>query len=1093
VLAQIILSMSLFHPIAVDEIFSMVRCIYAYRELTSRELELVVDMLAGRFADSRIRELNPRITYDRVKGMIQARKGAAMLLYMSGGVIPDRGFYTLRRVDSGAKIGELDEEFVWERSLGEAFPFGNRAWRITRITPNEVEVLPADSSNTVVPFWRADDIYRPAEYCRRLGEFLEDVEQELAARLGSGNPPEALLQKLQYRYSMTPRAAEELYDYLHRQREHTGCPLPHRRHIVIERFADPVNARDMQQVVLHTMRGGAVNKPFALAIAAAWRLQYGFPLEVFANNDAILCNLPHEFQVDSLLQLVHEERIPQLLRDSIEGGPLFGARFRENAQRSLLLPRRSFTQRTPLWLTRMRSKKLLEAISREEDFPITLETWRECLQSVFDLPALYELLADIRSGEIAVSEVAVSSPSPFVSSIIWRQTNYQIYLDDSAAANLRTAMGDDLLREILESPHLRPEIPAELSAAFQQKLQRIQPGYAPDSAADLIAWVEERLFIPLPEWKALCTAVRTDNPEAGELILSQAAERLVFLSDGVLAQERATFISSALGWDADGDTSAPAEESRETAFRFLSQWLRYYAPLPVSKVAAVLPAPPAFLQIILEDLSAAGAIIIDRFTPGTVEDEVCERENLDRLLRIRRAQSRPDIQPMPASRLQLFLAALQGAVHPGSSPGEMEKRLELLFGYPARAELWESEILPSRLNPYFGAWLDTALRQSELVWFGCGKRMVAFAFESDLELFPVVDNDDTPADASTTSDSAVSRIMRLLSSGRKYTFLDLSSEAGCTTESTAAALWELVWRGLAHNDGMDALRQGIKHKFRPDPVREIADSVIPGAQTDTAGVSGQPGHSGHPGRANPSRPARSRRVGTRGGFNRWQATRPMNGVWSMPSWPDYQPDPLEENDLVKDRIRVLFARYGILCRELLKNEISALQWREIARTLRLMELSGETYGGSFIQGLRGMQFISPAALRVLNSNLPDDAVYWLNATDPASLCGMNFESGKGWLPSRVPSTHLVFHGEQLVIISRRYGRELNISAPSDAPRFQEYLGVFGMLLAREQMPRTRIRVELINNLPANESEYAPQLRAYGFVNDGLSLSLWKRF
>lgn len=1084
VLAQFVLSMALFDPVSVGRLYDTVRCIHAYRDLSRREFDLVVEMLAGRFSDSRLRELHPRINFDRLRGTILARKGAAMLLYMSGGVIPDRGYYTLRDSESGAKLGELDEEFVWERSVGDAFPLGNRAWRITGITPNEVEVVPIDDVNSIIPFWRAEEVSRPAGFSERIGAFLETAESELET--------EDFLRLLEERHSMTARAAKALVDYLSRQRTHTGCPLPHRHHLVVERYADPGGAPEAHQVILHTLWGSAINRPLAYALAAAWKEAFGYSPEVYTNNDAVLFNLPHEFSTDALLELVREDDIPRLLRNSIEGGSLFGARFRENAQRSLLLPRRHFSQRTPLWLNRMRSKKLLETVSTEEEFPVTLETWRECLRYEFDLPGLYRLLGEVRTGEITVSEVFTPSPSPFADSIIWRQTNFQMYEDDSASSSLRTATGDDLIEEILGSQGLRPDIPEDLAESFRRKVQRLETGYSPDSAEELAAWVAERLFIPKDEWAALLAAIRDDSPDRFATITEEAADRLHTIRDGsedvgVVAVERLPFLRVAWGeLDApvNGSADTDSADGAEALFHFLTEWFRYYGPVSLSWVIATVPAPRATLDRAMDELVREGVVIIDRITAGATEMEVCERENLERLLRRRRAAARPDLEPLSARRLQLFVATFQGASLPGSSQEDLERRLEVLFGYPARAQLWESEILPARLSPYYRAWLDTAMRRSELIWFGCGPQKIAFAFESDLDLFgerrgessadgdklsgapPAVEELDDSADAISSPEQ---RVAQVLSSGGRHTFFDLTSEAGCTTEEAASALWSLAWAGRASNDGMDALRQGVENGFTPEHVR-------------TPSERSERGHAG-----------RRARPGRRAAFSRWKTSRPMDGDWISLQWPDSSGDALEESERIKDRIRVLFARYGILYREIVKNELPLLQWSTVVRTLRLLELSGEVVGGHFVAGLRGLQFVSPAALRALTSSLPEDAVYWLNAADPASLCGIEIDEIKAWLPPRVPSTHLVFHGEKLVLVSRKNGRDLTCHVSPDLPRFSDYLGVFEALVAREQSPIKRVRVERINGVQAFESEYAERLRAFGFVGDGSGLSLWKRY
>jgi ATP-dependent Lhr-like helicase len=348
VLGQVILSMTLLRSRNLDALYAEIRTSYPYFDLKRKEFDLVVEMLAGRYADSRIRELNPRLLVDRVDNSAKARKNAAMLLFLSGGVFPDRGYFNLRVADTKVRIGELDEEFVWERSLGEAFPLGNQVWRIQRITHNDVEVTPVTKSNTLVPFWRAEEMNRSFHLSEKTGLFLQEADETLKT-------PE-FKKKLLNRHHMSEAAADELLHYLNRQKEETGAPLPHRYHILVEHFRDPANLSDAKQTVLHTLWGGRVNRPLAYALAAAWEDKYRYPLEIFVNNDCIMLNLPHEFSAAAILDLAKPVHLRKLLRSKLESTGYFGARFRENAQRSLLLPRQSFNRRMPLWLNRLRSK-----------------------------------------------------------------------------------------------------------------------------------------------------------------------------------------------------------------------------------------------------------------------------------------------------------------------------------------------------------------------------------------------------------------------------------------------------------------------------------------------------------------------------------------------------------------------------------------------------------------------------------------------------------------------------------------------------------------------------------------------------------------
>ena len=364
---------------------------YPYRALPRKHFDIVLEMLSGRYADTRLRELKARVSLDRVDNTIQAHSGVPYLLYTSGGTIPERGYFDMRLKDTHAKIGELDEEFVWERSIGETFTLGTQLWRIEKITHNDVEVVPVRSATGIFPFWKAEEQDRDFHLSERIGLFLEHADTALDA-------PD-FRQELLDRYAMEEAAADELIGFLKLQKEATGSALPHRHHLLIEHVEEPGGRGDFKQVILHTFWGGRVNRPFALALAQAWEEKERKPLQFIENDDAILLMLPREFRAHDLFSLLTPENVETFLRKRLEQTGFFGARFRENAERALLLPKASFKRRMPLWLIRLRSKELLAAVSSYEDFPIVLETWRTCLEDEFDLPHVRSVIEELRTGD----------------------------------------------------------------------------------------------------------------------------------------------------------------------------------------------------------------------------------------------------------------------------------------------------------------------------------------------------------------------------------------------------------------------------------------------------------------------------------------------------------------------------------------------------------------------------------------------------------------------------------------------------------------------------------------------------------------------
>jgi ATP-dependent Lhr-like helicase len=1108
VLAQVLLSMTVPESRNIDELYAEIRAGYPYHRLGRKEFDLVVRMLSGRYADSRVRELKARLLVDRLKNTARARDNTSMLLYQSGGVIPDRGYYNMRVVETKAKIGELDEEFVWERSLGDAFPFGNQIWRIRRITHNDVEVSRVTRSNSLVPFWRAEEMNRSYHLSLKILEFLEDADRDL------GSP--GFLERLREHHHMSTPAARELVRCLDRQKKETAASLPHRHHLVVEHFHDPVNRSDAKQSVLHTLWGGPVNRPLAFALAAAWEEKYDYPLEIFANNDCIMLNLPHAFTASDILELAEPKKIRQRLRMKLESTGYFGARFRENAHRALLLPRQSFHQRMPLWLNRLRAKKLLEAVSRYDDFPILLETWRGCLNDEFEIEALLNLLEELRSGEIRITEINTKKPSPFAENIIWRMTNQYMYEDDSPRSKLRTGLSDTLLKEVMYSSHLRPRFSHELLHSFREKLQRTAEGYSPASAEELLQWVKERLFIPVGEWQELLAATARDHEGETEEIIESIGDRLFRLEEkgelrGVLALENLPRVSKALnvaeaeaGQVAetlalrskdtldDEEMSGEYPEENGPLVGFLSEWLRFYGPVSRDFIKETLGLVSTEqgerLDNALETLLEEGRIIEDEFRAAeTIEgkpagEEICDTENLEILLRMRRNLARPAIEPLDIDALPLFLAAYQGLVSPGDGLEDLQNSLENLFGYPARAGLWETDILPARLNPYYPSWLDTALQENDLVWFGCGSERIGFCFEPDYELFTAGNAPgNTAGNGSGSTDSqkenshteARAALERIFYETRgKYELSDLARSLSLNSRELTAALWNLAWNGRITNDSFKILRSGVMNRFRPEQ---------PPTPAETRGDGRRHGY------------GRSRR---RFSFNRWQSTLPFTGNWYALPGTDAESvemDALDRQELIKDRIRQLFMRCGILFRELLWNELPALRWSNIFPVLRLMELSGEILSGHFFKGIPGLQFCTPTALGMLTRGLPEDAVYWLNAADPASPCGIGLDELRPLLPHRLPTTHLVFHGKKLVLVSKKNGKELIFNVTPDHPGIPGYLEFFKTLIGREFQPLKYIGVETVNDQPVLDSPYKEALRNFGFKKDYKAMTLMKTY
>ncbi len=1051
VLAQVLLSMVIADDWRSDELFATIRRSDPYHHLPRRHFDLVLEMLAGRYSNSRIRSLRPLVSIDAVDGTIRARPGVERLIYLSGGTIPDRGYYQLRIEGSGALLGELDEEFVWERSVGDTFTLGVQTWRVEKITHNDVLVSPAGARSAMAPFWRAEELDRSSFVSERMAELLEQLDGRL--------DDEDLAAQLEHSHHLQRTAGQALIRHLRLQHDATGC-LPHRRRILVEHTSPPAGRGTHRQMVLHTIWGGRVNRPFAAALTAAWEDRYGMRPEIVHSADCVVVVYPATVEVDDPFALVRVGDLENLLRRAVERTGFFGARFREAAGRALLLPKAGPGKRVPLWVHRQRAKELLEAVRDHDDFPLVLEAWRTCLQDEYELDVLRRRLDEIADGRAAVRHVRTETPSPFTAQAAWKQTNELMYEDDvpTATAGARA----DLVREMALSSHLRPRVAAELAENLRVRLQRLAPGWSPRGSSELLEWLKERVVIPEPEWLDLLAAMTRDHePETGDVVAGIAHRAVVVEPDGgagerlVCAVELLPRLEAALGLtlrdeqlhsvSVETPPDAAVEARRglgvpeepvadgDPLVDFLAEWLRFYTPVAPSWIAATLGISGERLEAVLAELGETQVVVVDELLAGAGGPEVCDRVNLERLLRMARAEARPSLEPLPAETLPLILADHQNLGLRDAVPEDLLNALEQLFGLPLPADLWETEILPARLEPYLSVWLDALLAESDLRWVGRGSKRLLFSLYGELDLFRApADVPDFAGEASEIFPHGAGR----------FSLENLIRFSGLDSAELTEKLWEMVWRGSVSADSFAPVRQGVAGGF---------------------GVSPPP----------VSQPPSIR--GRRPRFDRWRRDRPFAGSWFLLPEPGEEPDILATDDDDRERARIILDRYGIVFRELLQRELPQLRWGSIFRALRMLELGGEVVAGHFVSGVSGLQFAGHQTIRRLREGLGEDRIWWVNAVDPASPCALGLDLPDWTLPRRVPGNHLVFHGRDLVVVSERRGAELTIRVAPDHPDLGSYFGFMVAILTRTEHPVKRVDLDLINGEPASSSAYRPVL------------------
>ncbi|MFZ1984332.1 MAG: hypothetical protein WAU91_07945, partial [Desulfatitalea sp.] len=667
----------------------------------------------------------------------------------------------------------------------------------------------------------------------------------------------------------------------------------------------------------------------------------------------------------------------------------------------------------------------------------------------------------------------------------WQQVNVHMYQGDAPAPGQGGRLSADLIHEVTLEPGLRPSIAVEAAMRFQEKRQRLAPGYAPDSAEEFLDWLKERLVLPWPAWQELLQAAKRDrkldteiltrslvekvvllHPDGGkDTILVAARELLPALWEGLYRPLRATLEITLL----DG-APLPAEERPKKrsygadrplslAAEQLGQWLRFFGPRPPAAIAAELGLPLSALTPLIEELAGAQIIVVGPLLKGGAPEEICDQENFELLLRLARKAAQPVIEARPIEQLALFLAQHQGLTQPAGRD-DLAARLNQLLCWTAPAALWESEILPVRLRDYHPDWLDALLQTHDLRWIGREGQKVLFCFEEELDLIQAEEKLDVAGDTGSADD--LSRLFP--DSDGRYPFSALERMAQGKSAALHDRLWQWVWRGEVSNDSFAALRRGVENHFR---MPELPKAAPAGGRMH--------------------RPGRSV-------FQRWRGARPGIGNWFRLTAPEVVEDLLEREERNKDRVRLLLERYGILFRELLARELPMLRWSFLFRSLRLMELSGEVLSGHFFEGIDGLQFVSAQELPRLGQALPTDAIFWINAVDPAALCGLELDPLRGRLPRRLPGVHIVYHGERPVVFSHGMGARLEILVSADHPRLGDYFGFFDHLLCRRVMPLRNIRIRQINACPAaKQTAYVAVLgKLFEMIVDPKEVTLYRR-
>jgi ATP-dependent Lhr-like helicase len=1073
VLAQQIVAMTAIDDWAVGDLARVVRRAANFHALPDDALRAVLDMLSGLYPSHDFSDLRPRLLWDRERDVLHGRRSSRMLAAVNAGTIPDRGMYGVFLGDEGPRIGDLDEEMVHEVTAGQTFTLGASTWRIERINRNRVVVSPAPGEPGRLPFWKGEGPGRPLELGRALGAMTRTLATQ----------PDAQAEKaLESEYGLDERAARNLLAYLHEQREVTGR-LPTDRDVVVERFRDELG--DWRVCIL-TPFGARVHAPWALAIRSLVTEQVGYDVQVLWSDDGIVLTIADGDQPpDASLLVPDADELEHRLLLELPRSPIFASEFRENAARALLLPRRRPGQRTPLFAQRLRAQKLMEIALQYPSFPIVIETFRSCMQDVFDVPALREVLHAVESGEIRVHDTETPSASPFARSLVFAYVAAFMYEGDAPAAERRAqALSVDvrLLRELLGEADLRELLDADIIAQVEANLQRTAPSRRMRHADDLHDGL--RQLGDLTDDEIAARAVEDPSAWLRELEKARRIARVrVAGRDAWIAVEDAALYRDALG------TAPPAglpavflQHVEQPVDTLLLRWARTHGPFTTAQVAERYGLLPAQVHVMLERVAADNRLLHGAFLPGGSGDEWCEPDVLREIKRRTIAMLRGQVAPVPREVLGRFLPAWHHIVP--EQHDRLEDAIVQLEGMPLSYQDLVRMILPARVRNFRAEQLDELGAMGWLVWTGHSPlraddgRIMLFRRDRVDRLLIPVNEEDATAGIENLDDRHRRILERLSKRGASFHAELLAALPDVTPVAALDALWDLVWAGLVTNDTFAALRSLSGRRRAAREARTPAQPRSDLTQSDNSTDE-------------PSMRRRLPRGWWRGQQSR--AARPaaaVGGRWSLVR--DLIHQEITSTERAHAWAATLLERHAIVARETGSVEALGGGFGSVYGVLRSLEDAGRLRRGYFVEGLGGMQFAYPGIvdrLRRERDAAPDGTAVALAATDPANPYGWLLpwptltadDEGNQPVARRAAGTVVVLVDGLPILYLDRNGRRLRTFVNVADQQLARALSAL-RAVARARPART-LTIEHVGSVPAIRSPIAQLMRDAGFEMD----------
>jgi ATP-dependent Lhr-like helicase len=1005
VMAQQIVAMLAVETWNADELFAAIRGAAPFAELSRTSFDGVLDMLSGLYPSDEFAELRPRVTWDRATNTITARPGAKQVAITSGGTIPDRGLFGvfLAGAEKGsARVGELDEEMVFESRVGETFLLGASTWRIEEITHDRVLVTPAPGQPGKMPFWRADAAERTVPFGERIGRLVREI---------SAMKSSDAITRLTKEHDLDELAAKNFLQYLADQREATGA-IPDDRTVVVERVLDDLG--DWRVCVL-TPFGGRIHAPWAMAVSAKVRAELGIDVETMWTDDGFIVRFPDtDAPPRAELATPDPEEVEELVMRQLGASSMFAAKFREAAARALLLPRHRPDRRMPLWMQRKRAYDLLQVAARFGSFPMILETYRECLRDVFDVAALVTTMRRIRERAIRVVVADTEKPSPFAGSLLFRYVANFIYDGDAPLAERRAqalAIDQAQLRELLGEPELRELLDPDALQQLEIELQHLDERHkakSVDGVHDLLLRIGDLTADEIgarygpssgPSGHLLPASGEKDSrdahgespspreagrgwreapgegPPIGELLAARRViEVQVAREKRYIAVEDASRYRDALGTPMPrGVAERYLQPVADPTGDLVLRYARTHGPFTPGEVAKRYGMGVAVVTAALERFALRGKLVEGEFRPGGTQREWCDADVLRMIRRRSLARLRKEVEPVETPAYARLMASWQGVTRKTRGLEGLLQTIETLQGAALPAAIVENEILAARVDDYRPSDLDTLSAAGEIVWVGVGDGRIALYLTDHL---PLLHN---------AAEVVESPILDYLRTHGASFFAQIQTALGGFANDLVDAMWDLVWKGLLTNDTFHALR----------------------AQTRPKSAPRKPGF-------------RSRRVAPPSTQGRWSLIPPPAGTSTE-----------RANALAQQ----LLARYGVVVREAAAVESIAGGFSAIYPVLKGMEEAGRIRRGYFIAGFGATQFASAGALDLLRAfrDEPEEPeTLLLAATDPANPYGALLKWPQSGL-MRVSGASVVLVNGALAAYLARGEKNLDVFLPEDEP------------------------------------------------------------